>query len=239
MIDEVAARSSVKTAPLQLTSLLLSCGSIHKDSWPMRLLKARFKSKKGFLEAYDDTHPQGAIFCPTTRALAEGEAVAVEVYFPDMPNKMLLRGTVLSWRSALPRLRVRAGATVAFDSDEAEKREFILAIAAGERRDAVKRRHPRLPVEVPVRWRLVNSTDLLEAQVRDISIGGAQLITEEPLAVDDEVVVELTAPGGAQPFSIAGRVTNITEGGYGVRFIYRDGGGSRRLREVVRRLTSG
>ncbi|MBW2733592.1 MAG: PilZ domain-containing protein [Deltaproteobacteria bacterium] len=204
----------------------------------MLVLKARFKSKKGFLEAYDDSHPQGAIFCPTTRTLEEGEAVAVEIYFPDLPNKMLLRGLVLAWRSALPRLRVRAGAMVAFEADEAEKREFILAIAAGERRDAIKRRHPRLPVEVPVHWRLVNSAELLHAVVRDISIGGAQLITEESLAVDDEVVMELMAPGGAQPFSIAGRITNMTEGGYGLRFIYREGGGSRRLREVVRRLSA-
>lgn len=205
----------------------------------MRVLKARFRDKQEFLEAYDGELPHGGLFCATTTALAPEESVLVEINFSELPNKMILRGTVVSWRPALPRLRVRAGAVVAFAEDEGEKRDFLLDVAAGRRPGAVKRKHTRLPVEMPVRWRTASSTDLQDALLRDISIGGAQLITHDAIDIDEDIVLEITAPGGARPVPIAGKISNATASGYGVRFIYRDGGGSRRLREVVRRLVSG
>ncbi|MCA9666002.1 MAG: PilZ domain-containing protein [Myxococcales bacterium] len=202
----------------------------------MRVLKARYRSKEEFLEAYDASVPGGALFCPTTTPLEDQEEVVVEVHFPELPNKMMLLGTVISWRAALPRLRVRAGATVAFAEAEESKRDFVLEVANGGRTDAVKRRHARLPVERPVRWRRANSNDFEDASLREISIGGAQLITEQPLEADDDVILELTMPGGAKPIELASKVAYDTPNGYGLRFIYRDGGGSRRLREMVRRL---
>jgi len=202
----------------------------------MHVLKARFRDTQAFVDAYNPELPHGGLFCATTRPLERDEEVLVEVNFPDLPNKMILRGTVLDWRAALPRLGVRAGAMVAFADDEAEKKDFLLEVAAGKRTGAVKRRHARLPVEMTIRWRPVTSPDLQQARLRDISIGGAQLVTDAALAVDDDVFVDLVAPGGAQPISIAAKVSNKTPGGYGISFIYRDGGGSRRLREVVRRL---
>ena len=51
------------------------------------------------------------------------------------------------------------------------------------------------------------------------------------------MIIELTTPGGSAPISIAGKVTYRTEGeGSGIKFLYRDGGGSRRIREVIRRI---
>lgn len=205
----------------------------------MRVLKARFRDADAFLEAYSDETPQGSLFCPTTTPLDEGQEVVVEISFPELPNKTMLRGKVLSWRSALPRLRVRAGAEVTFDAVDDDKRLFLLEVATGKRQGAVKRRHARVPVEVPCRWRLADAAEIADAVLRDISIGGAQLITDDEIAVDSDVVVELTAPGGARPISIAAKVSNALDNAYGLRFVYRDGGGSRRLREVVRRLTSG
>jgi Tfp pilus assembly protein PilZ len=203
----------------------------------MLLLKARFKDKKAFLEAYSDELETGSIFCPTTTPLEPEDRVVVEINFPELPNKMLVRGTVISWRNALPRLRVRAGAVVAFDESEGETRDFLLEVAAGLHQGAVKRRHARVPVELDIKWRPADSPDLLIGRLNDISIGGAQLLTDETLEPEDDIVVELVAPGGATPISIASKVSNQTPSGYGIRFIYRDGGGSRRLREVVRRLS--
>jgi Tfp pilus assembly protein PilZ len=160
----------------------------------------------------------------------------VELHFPGLPNKMLMRGQVVWWRSALPRLRVRAGAMVTFLEEENQKRDFILATAEGQNQDAIKRRHPRIPVEMSVRWRQGDSPRFQESVLRDISIGGALLVTEQPLDEDEEIILELTTPGGASPIAIAGKVTYRTDAGVGVKFIYRDGGGSQRLREVVRRL---
>ena len=204
----------------------------------MRILKARFRSTRDFLEAFQEDLPHGGLFCPTTQALEKKEEVVVEVHFPKLPNKMMLRGTVVWWRSALPRLRVRAGALVAFPEEEQGKTSFILKAADGQITEAIKRRHPRIPVMVPVQWRHSDSTQLQESELLDISVGGALLVTGERLEVDSEIILELTIPGGASAMSIAAKVTHDGPMGMGVRFLYRDGGGSQRLREVVRRLVN-
>ena len=204
----------------------------------MRILKARFKNKRDFLEAYNEDIPSGGLFCPTTHAVEENDLVVVEVHFPELPNKMMLRGKIVWWRSALPRLRVRAGAMIAFDDSELEKRDYILSIANGQRADGIKRKHTRIPIEMLVRWRPTDSPLMRESALREISIGGGLLVTEEPLQVGDEIILEITTPGGAQPISIASKVTFRSTTGSGLKFIYRDGGGSQRLREVVRRLVT-
>jgi Tfp pilus assembly protein PilZ len=202
----------------------------------MLILKTRFRSKREFLEAYNEDLPHGGLFCPTTQGLEENEQVVVELHFPGLPNKMLMRGRVVWWRSALPRLRVRAGAMVTFLEEEKQKKDFILEVAEGDKIDAIKRRHPRIPVEMTVRWRSGDSPHYQESMLRDISIGGALLVTDDQLQTDAEIVLELTTPGGAGPIPIAGKVTYRTEEGVGIKFLYRDGGGSQRLREVIRRL---
>jgi Tfp pilus assembly protein PilZ len=203
----------------------------------MRILKARFRDRREFLEAYNEDLPNGGLFCPTTTALDEDEAVVAEIHFPGLPNKMMVRGTVVWWRAALPRLRVRAGAMIAFAELEKEKKDYILEVASGRRNDGIKRRHARIPIEMPVRWRRTEETSLRDSHLREISVGGALLLLDgEKLAAGEEVILELTTPGGAQPISIVARVTYAGSAGAGLRFIYRDGGGSQRLREVVRRL---
>jgi len=202
----------------------------------MQILKARFRNKRDFEEAYNGDLPNGGLFCPTTHALEEDEPVVVEIHFPGLANKMLLRGKVVWWRAALPRLRVRAGAMVAFVEAEREKRDYVLEIAAGKRAEGTKRRHARIPIEMQVQWRPVDSPLLRESVLREISVGGALLVSEEQLQPGDEIVIEFTTPGGAHPISIAAKVTYRSAAGSGLRFVYRDGGGSQRLREVVRRL---
>ncbi|MCB9556804.1 MAG: PilZ domain-containing protein [Deltaproteobacteria bacterium] len=201
----------------------------------MKVLKTRFRTTDEFLEAYKSDLPAGGLFCPTTTSLDERDQVLVELNFPDLPNKMMLRGNVLWWRPALPRLRVRAGALVAFDEQEADKLAFIVGVAQGTR-TGVKRRHSRVPIEHPARYRCTQESEFRTTALREISIGGAQLVTEERLDIDDDVTVELTPPGGTHPITLTTKVTYRTPTGYGLRFVYRDGGGSRRLRELVRRL---
>ena len=53
-----------------------------------------------------------------------------------------------------------------------------------------------------------------------------------------EIVLELLPPGGAAPMLITGRVAYHTPSATGLKFIYRDGGGSRRIRELIRRIRS-
>src|SRR6266446_4028628 len=124
----------------------------------MQILKARFHGRDDFLEAYQSDAPNGALFVATTTPLEADENVIVEVVCDGLPNKVLFRGTVVAWRPALPRLRVRAGATVAFAADEDEKRRFILKALSGEV-NPPRRKHTRIPVAVPVRFRLPGSAD--------------------------------------------------------------------------------
>ena len=203
---------------------------------PMVVIRARYPDAQAFLDAYEADPPGGALFCPTTKPLAPGDEIVVEVHFPELPNKELLRGRVVSWRPAVPRLRVRAGARVVFPPTEARKRDFVLDVARGERPKAKRRRHARLPVEIPVRWRAQGSPDFRQGALRQISVGGAQLVTDGDVAPGEDLLVELTPPGGSCGFPVASKVTYESDDHYGLRFIYRDGGGKRRLRELVRRL---
>ena len=205
--------------------------------YTMEIIRVRFRSNGEFEENYQEELDQGGLFCPTTTKLESGQQVIVELSAPALPNKVLIRATVKSWRPALPRLRVRAGAIVEFDPDESDKHDFLVETISGDREAAFKRRHTRLPVEIPVRYRTTDSADFSETLLSEISIGGAMLHTEEPLPIDTDVIVELTPPGAVSAISISAQVTyHLPNGGSGLKFIYRDGGGSRRLRELVRRL---
>lgn len=203
----------------------------------MEIIRVRFRSNAEFEDSYQDELDNGGLFCPTTTKLEAGQQVIIELSAPALPNKVLIRGNVKNWRPALPRLRVRAGAIVEFDAEESDKSSFLVETISGDRVAPFKRRHTRLPVEIPVRYRTTDSADFLETLLSEISIGGAMLHTEEPLPIETDVILELTPPGAVSALSISAQVTyHLPGGGSGLKFIYRDSGGSRRLRELVRRL---
>jgi len=203
----------------------------------MHILKVRFKTAAEFFDAYSQEVANGGLFCPTTTLLKPGDDVIVEMNVTGLPNKVLIRGIVRWWRPALPRLRVRAGALVEFAPEEKEKRDFVIQTLEGTRRTAQRRRHTRIPVSVPARYRLASSAEYHPTELKEISIGGAVVRIEEQLPVGTDIILEVTPPGGVAPMPIAGRVTHQTQGGSsGVRFLYRDGGGARRIRELLRRL---
>jgi Tfp pilus assembly protein PilZ len=203
----------------------------------MRILKLRLRTNSEFESSYQRELKGGGLFCPTTSSLEPGEAVIVELSAPALPNKVLLRGVVRSWRPALPRLRVRAGAIVEFSNSEAEKRDFVLGVMKGDAAAGPKRKHMRLPVAVPVRYRTTESADFQESVLGEISVGGAMLGTTTALPLESDLILEVIPPGAVRPIPISGKVTyHLPNGGTGLKFLYRDAGGSRRLRELVRRL---
>ena len=203
----------------------------------MEILKVRFRTNTEFEANYQDSLDNGGLFCPTTSPLEANQDVIIELSAPALPNKVLIRGRVRSWRPALPRLRVRAGAVVEFAETEHEKRAFVVETIAGDRGPSPRRRHTRLPVAVGVRYRTTDSADFAESRLSEISVGGAMLATDEPIPLETDVILEITPPGAVSPISISGKATyHAPGGGTGLKFVYRDGGGSRRLRELVRRL---
>ena len=203
----------------------------------MQILKVRYRTNAEFLDAYQNQLGGGGLFCPTTTRLEEGAEVICEITIPALPNKILVRGAVKTWRAAVPRMRVRAGAVVEFLPDETEKKNFILETIKGDRKAPARRRHTRLPVELPVRYRLLGTADFIEGGLSEISVGGALLRTDSALPIGTDLIIELLPPGAVSPLAISGKVNyHGPAGASGVKFQYRDGGGSRRLRELIRRL---
>jgi len=203
----------------------------------MVILKLRIRTADEWRELAPGESVDEPVFVPTTDELESGQSVIVEISSQLLPNKVLIRGAVQSWRPALPRMRVRAGATIELVQEEQTKLTFLHEVFAGKRTDVPRRRHHRLPVSVPVRYRVANSSSFVDCGISEIGVGGALLTTERPIPIDTEITVEVVPPGAAAPISIAGRISyHVPNGGSGLRFVSRDGDGDRRLRELIRRL---
>jgi Tfp pilus assembly protein PilZ len=203
----------------------------------MNILRLRIKSADEWKELAPSESVSEPIFVPTTDELTAGEQVIVEISSNLLPNKVLIRGSVAAWRPALPRMRVRAGATVQLDTDEQVKLTFLHEVLSGKRTDVPRRKNSRLPVQFACRYRLTSSSQFVESAISEIGVGGALLTTQTPLPLDTELTLEVTPPGAAAPIAIAGRVSyHAPSGGSGLRFVSRDGDGDRRLRELIRRL---
>jgi hypothetical protein len=148
-----------------------------------------------------------------------------------------MRGVVMSWRPALPRLRVRAGALVRIAPEEASKRDFVLQTLMGTRQSAPRRKHTRIPVGLAVKVRVGNDPTGVQAELREISVSGGLLAAPVQPPIGTDVIVEIVPPGGVAPMLISSRVLyHACPGQTGVKFMFREGGGSRRLRELVRRF---
>jgi len=206
----------------------------------MRILRARYRSGEEYMRHYQPSLVGGGVFFPTREAIPLGTPVIVEVRFPGLCNKQLLRGFIAWRRAGKHRTKLRAGLGIEFLAAESKRRDFVIAVAKGEIVEMITRRHRRLPVTLVANWRVICDRDQHHSHVEDIGPGGAFLRTTEFLPPGTEIVLDVTPPGSLRPLEIAAKVcwTRHTEGeeGIGVEFKSRDAGGTRRLKELVRRL---
>ena len=104
----------------------------------------------------------------------------------------------------------------------------------------VARRHQRLPVELPILWQVPGALQDNAGILRDIGRGGAFVKTEEPLPTDGDVVLKVSPPGAEVAMPLSARVAWNShpggEHGFGVEWKARDAGGTRRIKELVRRI---
>ena len=206
----------------------------------MNILRAKYLDGQAFLQAYQSDSLHGGLFIPTRRKLPLGSPVVVDIRFPELRSVVLVRGFI-AWRRAGKNLsKLRAGLGLEFLASEANKREFLVAVAKGGIIDLAQRRHRRLPVDVRVGWRPKTDQSWRIDNLDDIGEGGAFIRTRQFLPIGSPVIIEIVAPGGERKISIEGKVTwtrhTPGEEGIGLEFKCRDAGGARLLQELVRRI---
>jgi len=206
----------------------------------MNIVRAKYPDREAFLRSYQSSFPGGGVFIPTRKKHELGSSVVVDVRFPDLHSRVLVRG-IIAWRRAgKRRTKLRAGIGVEFLAAEERKREFLLGVAKREIVDLTQRRHRRLPVEIRIDWREKSDRDWHISSVDDIGEGGAFVRTTDFRPVGSSVILEIVAPGGERKLPIEGTVawTRHTpdEEGMGIEFRCRDIGGTRLLKELIRRI---
>lgn len=203
----------------------------------VRRIRCHYASGEAFAAALRAAGDEQALQVYTTERFEPGEEVLAEVFFAGMSGKMLVRAIGKKWHTARPRLRVRAGGVLRCAGSEWRKLQFLRDVALGRATMAPRRRHLRQPVLVEVRWRRSDAADLLPATISEISEAGALLLTDVPLTVGEEIIIEITTPGGARPLELTSIVRNTENAdGVGVEFMRRNSGGLTQIREVIRRL---
>lgn len=200
----------------------------------MRLLTIAYVSSAEFLSHYSDSHDTGALFFRTRTDLENGEEVLMEISFPGLPNRALVRGKVAGRKAG-------KGLWLAFDPADISTRDFLLQLARGEIAVTKQhlRSHNRFPADLPVEVE-VEQNGTQESRAADLSASGAFIQSDEPPAVGTAVRLVIGSGENDGAFSIDGEVAWIggedEAQGYGVKFA-RGGDDGRRLRALLRRAS--
>ena len=99
-----------------------------------------------------------------------------------------------------------------------------------------RRRAPRAPVTVSIHYATVDA--LFSEFTRNVNEGGVFIETDEPLEMDQSVVVQFTLPGTDAPVQARGRVVRLEPSGMGIEFEKLDGSAREAIDALVRELRS-
>ena len=191
---------------------------------------------------HEQNADDGRLFYPTRQKLTAGAPIAVRVRLGRRQPSLILYGKV-AWRRPGKHLeKIRAGVAVEFLAQERTKIDYLLQLANAGEGAKSRRRHERVRVDLPVSWRTVGNSEPILSRLRDIGRGGAFVQSEEAVPHDEQVVLEIASPGAELPMAVTARVAwhgrMGADPGFGVEWRARDAGGSRRIRELVRRLVA-
>lgn len=203
----------------------------------MRFVTCAFGSAEDFLASYSRDYPEGALHCRTRRDLALDEDVLVEVDFPGLANRTLMRGSVVA-------LERRRAIWVRLNAADAHRRDFLVGLAKGDiaPTEQVSRGHLRIPATLPVTCRIDEVDDpggRVHGHTRDVGGGGVFVHSVTPPATGTRVALVLGPTRAGDSFALDGRVAWIRRDprahGFGVRFDPRGEHDGRRLRALIRR----
>lgn len=92
-----------------------------------------------------------------------------------------------------------------------------------------RRVHPRVPLSLPVRYRVIDDQAEIGAlrdrpkdnvsQTRDVSLGGVYIASRDPLEVGNILRLELTLPREGAPLSAFAEVVWCSSSGCGLHFL--------------------
>jgi uncharacterized protein (TIGR02266 family) len=194
----------------------------------LRLLTLAYPSAEAFLAAYDEGG--NTLVAHTKTEAAVGEKLLIEVAFPGLPNRPLLRTTVKQTMDA-------SGLALALDDADAETRDFLVKLARGELpAGATHREYKRFPTALPVRY--PRGGAFHATHVDDLSAGGCFVRDDDPPQAGTFVALDITAPDDPTPLHLTGLVCWVRDGdprGFGVEFDQLDTPDGRRLRTLLRR----
>ncbi len=204
----------------------------------MKILFATFESTDDFLKRLDIQEGGGTVLRVQTRATYDpSEEIILEIGFPGLPNRILTRAVAL-----------RAGKgggefEFTFADGEDDKRDFLVAVAAGRATASWKRRPRRFPIRLPARFVVEGEGEQEvplrgDAEVEDMGSGGVSLKTSRTLPDGARVMVVLDPLDGSPEIEFAGRVVwgrrDDSVSGVGIQFDKLGGEAMTRLRRMIR-----
>ncbi len=195
----------------------------------MRLLTLAYPSAAAFLAAYDEAI--GTLLAMTKTEVARDELILVEVAFPRLPNRPLVRARCTEV--------VEGGLRLRFEDDDVSTCEFLLKFARGEVRfeDTTHREHKRVPSALAVEYR-IDGKAAKSGHVDDLSAGGCFVRDDHPPDVGLAITVNLSMVDEPSPIELTGHVAWVRSGkgpGFGIEFDNPESAGGKRLRQVLRR----
>jgi Tfp pilus assembly protein PilZ len=222
----------------------------------MKILFAAFKSADDFLGRLEVSRDagNGLITVPTRARYRMGEPVILEIGFPGMPNRVLLRANARDPQHGLrfaappagqspagpPGAETKEDALFEVAPGEEHKRDFLVAVAAGRANASWQRKHRRFPVRLPARFVADGENVPLrgDAETEDLGSGGLFLKTTRSLPEGTRVSVVLDPCDGSAEMEFSGRVvyTRGEDGntGIGVQFDRLTTDDNKRLRRLIR-----
>lgn len=212
----------------------------------MKILFATFTSPESFLESLEIGEQGITTLRVKTKARYQpSERVILEIGYPGLPNRILLRAEAAEAPDARDPgdRRDRAGVVdqqrFRLDQEEEPQRDFLIAVASGRANVAWKRRHRRFPMRMPARVSVEGeSDDLLEAETEDMATGGISLKTTQGLPDGARVTVVLEPGDGSDAIEFTGRVVwnrkDDDSVEVGVKFDRPGGESMKRLRQMIR-----
>jgi Tfp pilus assembly protein PilZ len=201
----------------------------------MRLVTLAYATTDEFLASFDE-RDGGTMSVKTRTDGTIGERLLVEVSFPGLPNRALVRATVTS-------LTFEHGLRFVIDEADASTRDFLLSIARGDNVIVgAHRENERFPTALRAHWSRVGESHQRQETtvVEDLSAGGAFVLTANPPEVGAEVDVTIAVPVGPA-LEASGTVAWVRHGkapGFGLDFETLVGDSGRRLRALLRRASA-